>query len=901
MSNHAPRWQTFLADLMRRRVFRVAALYGGIAFAALEALDLLASGLGLPQQLITLVTLLVLAGFPVAIVLSWVFDITPEGVRRTEPARGGELEAIATEPRRRRWPAGIAALLGLVLLFAGAWIAVGKLGWTFGLSGPAYAVDDPLGSYVVLPFTHRAETPEEAALAESAAARLTRQLRGWETVRVVPDFALTGVMFDLGLTEPTLPSIDVGLEVARRQRVGTLIALTAEVEGDSAFIEAVLYDVAGRRAVRQPVQSGALARDLDVLVAPVTQEILDLRDQPVELDALRSESPNPLAHREFEAGLDALYGWRLPEAEERFREAVAQDSAFALPHHYLALTLYWKTAGNPERIMDLGPEIARLARLAERLADERDLRPGLRQHVRAFRAFWEGDYVRARRAYGALLAGDSTDTEAWLLLGALEFADPWLADADGTASAPRSNLNLARRAFETTARLSPDFQLSYGHLFDIDRMIADAALERGCPAYERPGGPLLPPYAVREARDQEAFCPVERDSIRWVEPGEVTELDRERAALGAQRTEAYLERWASIQPDQPRPQEEWADQLLWRQSLLQCDADPALEVELSGAALGRLGRALELRGDTTPEDRVRLAVLSLAAGNPRAARELTDEALAELAGAGGNGEVGAALAPGAAANVYLATGRPGGAVRVLEPGWAVESFAAEDPDDGSLIFAGEVGVPVGLLRVLGAVGVGGAEAEEAFGELARAWTGPGYSARQTVLLRWTALSAMGLGPALSRDRAVRAAWFDGWEREGLPVPDVWRGLAAAADGDEETARLLLKRILLGQVGERTRQADHFLAGVLAEALGDDSVALTAFSLAAGCPASIGRRDSGWGLRSQSLYRAARAADRLGRDATAASMYRSVLDLWWDAEPELAAAVDTATNALTRLP
>ncbi len=901
MSDRPPRWKTFLADLMRRRVFRVAALYGGIAFATLEVSDILASGLGLPKQVLTVVTLLVLVGFPVAVVLSWMFDITPEGVRRTEPARGGELEVIATKPRRRRWPAGVAALAGLFLLFAGAWMAAGKLGWTLGSPQPAYAVIDPLGSYVVLSFTHRAETPEEAELAEQAAARLTRQLRGWETVRVVPDFALTGVLYDLGLTDPTLPSIDLGLEVARRQRVGTLIALTAEVEGDSAFMEAMLYDVADGRAVRQPVLSRALTRELDVLVAPVTKEILDLRDQPAELEALRSESPNPIAHREFQAGLDALYGWRLQEAEERFREAAAQDSLFALPHHYLALTLYWRTARNPERIVDLGPEIARLTRLAERLAEERDLRPGLREHVSAFRAFWEGDYVRARGAYGVLLARDSTDTEAWLLLGALEIADPWLAGSAGASSEPRSNLNLARRAFETTARLSPDFQLVYGHLFDINRMIAEAAFEQGCPAYERPGGPLLPPYAAREAHNQEAFCPVERDSIHWVDPGEVTDADRERAALGAQRTEAYLERWASIQPDQPRPQEEWADHLLWRQSLLQCDSEPALEAELSSAALGRLGRALELRGDTTPEDRVRLAVLSLAAGDPRAARELTDEALAELAAVGGREQEGAALAPGAAANVYLATGRPSGAIRVLEPGWPMASFAAEDPDDGSLIFAGEVGAPVGRLRVLGAVGVGGVETEAAFEELEYAWTGPGYSARQTVLLRQAALSFMGLGPALSRDRAARSTWFDGWEEEGLLVPDVWRGLMAADGGDEETARRLLQRFLLNQLGERSRQADHFLAGVLAEAVGDDTIALAAFSKVVECPSSIGVTDSGWGLRSQSLYRAARAADRLGRSAVSAELYRGALELWWDAEPELAAAVDTATDALTRLP
>ncbi|MGB5526339.1 MAG: hypothetical protein WBO43_10615 [Gemmatimonadota bacterium] len=898
MSDRTPAWQTFLADLKRRRVFRVAAVYGGIAFAVLEASDLLAGGLGLPQRVLTVITLLVLAGFPVALVLAWTFDITPEGVQRTEHARRGELEAIASEPRRRRWPAGIAALVGLVLFFSAAWVAAGEMGWRLGSPESAYAVEDPRGSYVVLPFTHRAETQDEAELAEHAAARITRQLRGWQTVRVVPDFALTGVMYDLGVSGPTLASIDLGIEVARRQRVGTLIALTAEVDGDSAFLEATLYDASEGRPVGPPMLTRGLALELDGLVAPVTQEILNLRDQPAELETLRSESPNPRAHQEFQDGLDALYGWRLPDAEGHFREAIANDSLFALPHHYLGLTLYWQTSRNPERIVDLGPEIARLTRLAERLADERDLRPGLREHVSAFRTFWEGDYARARSAYQAILARDSTDTEAWLLLGAVEFADPWLAEPDGAPPLPRSNLNVARRAFETTARLSPDFQLSYGQLFDLDRRIADAALGRGCPAYEPSGGPLLPPYATREARDQEAFCPVERDSIQWVRVDEVTPSDGERAMLGAARTESYLQRWASIQPDQPRPQEEWTEQILWRQSLLQCDAQPTAEVELSREALERLERALTLRGDTTPEDRVRLAVLSLAAGEPVAAVSLAEAALIELRTAAA--DEGGALAPGAAANVFMATGQPERAAEILAPGWPLASFAAEDPLDGSLVFAGDVGAPIGLLRVFGATGVAGDTLTRSFAALAREWEEPGYTARQAALLRQAALESMGLGPALTLDAAARAAWFDGWSEYDLAIPDVWRGLIAADQGRADEARQQLARVVAGQARGRNRPREFYLTGVLAAAVGADSVALAAYRSAASCPASIGLLDDTWGLRPLSLYRAAAAAERVGSDSLAADLYEAVRELWQDADPPLSFAADTARNALSRL-
>ena len=79
-----PAWKRFFAELKRRRVFRVMAVYGGAAFAVLEAVDLISSGIPIPSTSRSVLTVLVLAGFPIAVVLSWVFDLTDGGIRRTE-------------------------------------------------------------------------------------------------------------------------------------------------------------------------------------------------------------------------------------------------------------------------------------------------------------------------------------------------------------------------------------------------------------------------------------------------------------------------------------------------------------------------------------------------------------------------------------------------------------------------------------------------------------------------------------------------------------------------------------------------------------------------------------------------------------------------------------------------
>ncbi|MBW3534897.1 MAG: hypothetical protein KY453_06730, partial [Gemmatimonadetes bacterium] len=86
-SSPMPRWQALLADLKRRKVFRVAAVYGATAFGALQVADLVFPRLSLPDWTVTLVLALVILGFPLTVILAWVFQVTPEGIRRdTSPA-----------------------------------------------------------------------------------------------------------------------------------------------------------------------------------------------------------------------------------------------------------------------------------------------------------------------------------------------------------------------------------------------------------------------------------------------------------------------------------------------------------------------------------------------------------------------------------------------------------------------------------------------------------------------------------------------------------------------------------------------------------------------------------------------------------------------------------------------
>lgn len=75
----------FLAELKHRNVYRAAVVYSAVGWMLLEAADVILPRLGLPDWSVNVVLATVLLCFPLLIVFAWVFDISPQGIVRTEP------------------------------------------------------------------------------------------------------------------------------------------------------------------------------------------------------------------------------------------------------------------------------------------------------------------------------------------------------------------------------------------------------------------------------------------------------------------------------------------------------------------------------------------------------------------------------------------------------------------------------------------------------------------------------------------------------------------------------------------------------------------------------------------------------------------------------------------------
>ena len=73
---------SFLAELKRRNVIKATILYLVASWLILQVTDVLIPALTLPESALRLVTMLLILGFPLVLIFSWVFEMTPEGLKR---------------------------------------------------------------------------------------------------------------------------------------------------------------------------------------------------------------------------------------------------------------------------------------------------------------------------------------------------------------------------------------------------------------------------------------------------------------------------------------------------------------------------------------------------------------------------------------------------------------------------------------------------------------------------------------------------------------------------------------------------------------------------------------------------------------------------------------------------
>ena len=140
----------FFQELKRRKVYRVAIAYIVASWALAQGLAQVLPVFEISNSAIRIVIVLLLIGFPVALVLAWVFDITPAGIQRTSPAAP---QAGANAQRRRN----------LLMLAVGGIVVSAAVGFLVLPLASAHRMDK---SIAVLPFQNLSDEKENAYFAD---------------------------------------------------------------------------------------------------------------------------------------------------------------------------------------------------------------------------------------------------------------------------------------------------------------------------------------------------------------------------------------------------------------------------------------------------------------------------------------------------------------------------------------------------------------------------------------------------------------------------------------------------------------------------------------------------------------------------------------------------------------
>ncbi len=351
----------FISELRRRDVFRSGVAYVVVAWLLIQVSDILLETFAAPAWTMRAIVIALAIGFPVVLILAWIYEITTHGVKRTEQVSEGELIPVHTGRQ-------IDFVIIGVLLVAVALFAADRFRWID--FGTVPSID--LRSIAVLPLANLSGDPEQEYFADGMTETLITELSKIGALRVI---SRQSVMQFKG-TKLSLP------EIARQLNVDAVIEGSALLIGDQVRVTVQLIEAASD----VHLWADDYDRDLsDVLaihseVARAIAHEIQIAVTPEEAALLVTREVNPEAYRLY---LLAQHHFRriapaeLEIAIEYYHQAIALEPQYAQAYASLA-GLYLFKAFYPntrprETFEKIKPMTAQALELDSNLADAHQL------------------------------------------------------------------------------------------------------------------------------------------------------------------------------------------------------------------------------------------------------------------------------------------------------------------------------------------------------------------------------------------------------------------------------------------------------------------------------------------------------------------------------------------------
>src|SRR5947199_9356449 len=329
----------FFAELKRRNVYKVAIAYIVAGWALSHGIAQLFPVFDIPNWAIRMIVLLIVVGFPVAVVFAWFFEITPEGVKRTEVADA--MPRVAKQ-KKRAWiyVVVIGGAISIALFFVGRYLGQQNA----AESGPSLRAK----SIVVLPFDNLSRDPDNAFFAEGVQDEILTRLAKVADLKVI---ARTSTQRFKSAPE-NLPDI--------AKQLGALNILEGSVQkvNDQVRVNVQLINALTNAHLWADIYDRKLT-DIFAVESDIAKTIADTLQAKLSSAAEHVLASRPTEHAEaHQLYLRGRYFWNrrtganLQKAADYFQQAIGKDPAYALAYSGLAdchvlLPAYAELGSNP--------------------------------------------------------------------------------------------------------------------------------------------------------------------------------------------------------------------------------------------------------------------------------------------------------------------------------------------------------------------------------------------------------------------------------------------------------------------------------------------------------------------------------------------------------------------------
>ena len=488
-------------ELKRRNVFRVGAVYLVTAWLVAQVADLALDNFESPGWVIKTILLVLVIGFPVALVFAWAFEKTPEGImRQSEVDRSQSITPVTGQKLDRT----IITVLGLAVIFLMYKVMV-QPDATSDSEPSAAAVTEPLAdkpadpaaatasdsldkSIAVLPFENRSSLAEDVHFVDGIQDDILTQLSKLSGLDKVISRTSVERYRD---TRDSVPEIGKALGVATIleggvQRSGNTVRITVQLI-EAASDKHLWSETFDRELTAENLF--AVQSQISTEIARLLQVVLTANDQS---QINRIPTSNLEAYNQFVAGREALRlrtGKTIRVGLDHFRKAVQLDPKYAQAHAGIAEALLLSTEyGNLsldtvdqeireeiDRALQLDPALGEAyavsGSLADKLGEDEEAEAKYRKAMEL-----SPNYSRSYH-WLALMFRDSGRFEEGLELitraHELDPDDPTIVVVKGTILARLGDVDAARSLFLQGIERRPDFPELYSVLGGLFHQLGD--------------------------------------------------------------------------------------------------------------------------------------------------------------------------------------------------------------------------------------------------------------------------------------------------------------------------------------------------------------------------------------------------------------------------------------------